>query len=278
MTTFQAVIYSIIHGFAEFLPVGPGAHQVLVPYLLKWPVPPQAISGALALGAFLALLVYFRHDWASIISSGLQVIIFRKRPMTLDERMPIFILISTIPAVVAWYYLHESFYNYGSRPLFTALMLIVFSVPLWFSDSMSKKTKGMFDWNWFDSILVGLGEIFLLVTGGGRTLGAVSAGLIRNYSRETATKFAFFVAAPIIAGSAFRHLQSVDFHASMPATGTSWFTFIVTIVVTFLAALLAIGGLMRHVQRKGFGQYIVYRFLLATVVIVVFWVRSGKLF
>src|SRR4051794_37293269 len=108
MTTFQAIVYGIIHGFTEFLPISARAHQILIPYILSWPEPTGVFGGALALGAFLAVLIYFRHDWASIISSFIQVIIFRKRPMTLDERLPLFIFVSSIPTGAAWYYFHET--------------------------------------------------------------------------------------------------------------------------------------------------------------------------
>ncbi|MGZ3697932.1 MAG: undecaprenyl-diphosphate phosphatase, partial [Bdellovibrionota bacterium] len=89
MSTFQAIVYGIIHGFTEFLPVSSSAHQSLVPFLLGWQAPNGPLFGAFAIGTFAALMVYFRHDWASMISCFIQVILFRKRPMTLDERLPI---------------------------------------------------------------------------------------------------------------------------------------------------------------------------------------------
>src|SRR6188768_4265884 len=107
MTLFQAVVHSVLHGFAEFLPISVSAHHSLLAYVLGWPAPAGAAMGAMGLGASLALLVHFRHDWASMISSFLTVLIYRKKPMTLDERLPIFILVATLPVLGAWYYLQE---------------------------------------------------------------------------------------------------------------------------------------------------------------------------
>ena len=65
----------------------------------------------------------------------------------------------------------------------------------------------------------------------------------------------------------------MDFHASMPMEGLTWLSFGVTVVVTTLTGLLAVGGLMRHVQRKGFGQYAAYRVILAVAVGAVYYLR-----
>src|SRR4051812_7555339 len=117
MTTFQAILYAIIHGFSDFLPVSATAHHKLVAYLVGWPEPAGPMIGALSLGSLLALLVYFRHDWASMISCFLQVILFRKKPMTLDERLPLFLTLSTLPAVAGWYYFGDSVEQMAWTPL-----------------------------------------------------------------------------------------------------------------------------------------------------------------
>lgn len=274
MTTFQAVVYGIIHGFAEFLPIGSGAHQLLVPYVLNWPAPTGPLAGALALGAVLSLLVYFRHDWASIISSFIQVIIFRKKPMTLDERLPIFLAITTLPSLILWTYTRHQLEAFSNSPLLIAGSLAFFGLPLWFSDSLSRRTKGMFDWNWLDSLLVGIGQAFLLIPGCGRATGALTAGLFRNFNREAIAKYTFFAGLPVLVGVAFHQLRGVSLHAAAPAPDLSWFSFGVAFLVTFVTGLLAIGGFMKNIVRKGFSHYAVYRLVAAVVVVVVFFLRA----
>src|SRR5580704_14566314 len=117
MTTFQATVYAIFHGFTQILPVSENAHRILLAYLLDWPEPAGAFKGALSLGSLLAILIYFIHDWASMISCSLQCILFRKKPMTIDERMPIFILIAALPSVGAWFYVHETISEFEWTPL-----------------------------------------------------------------------------------------------------------------------------------------------------------------
>ena len=267
-------MFGVLQGFTEFLPISASAHHVLVPYLLGWPQPSGVFLGALSLGTLLALLVYFRHDWASIISSFLQVIIFRKRPMTLDERLPLFIFLATLPVAASYYYFQDKLTLFTPSPLWVAISLCVCSVPLWMADRMSRKSKGMFDWNWSDSLVIGLSQMLLLVPGGGRALGSLSGGLFRNYNREATAKFSFYAAGPLLAAATFIHLRGLNLHDASPMADLSWLSFGVALAITTLTSLLVIGGFMKHIQQKSFNQYLVYRFMLAIGAGVIFWLRS----
>jgi undecaprenyl-diphosphatase len=275
MTTFQSIIYGIIHGFTQFLPIGDSAHQALVPYLFGWPDPTGAFHAALSIGAALALFIYYRHDWASIISGILAVIAYRRKPMTIDERMPIFMFFTGLPIAAAWLYLRPLLEAIEWGPLAIAGTLVGGALLLWFADSRSRKTKRMYDWNWLDCLIVGVFSVIFVVPGGGIPLGIMSGALIRNYTREAAVKYCFFSLFPVLLFSSYDHFHNdVQLHVGMPAPDLSWLSFTVAVVVTCLTGLLAIGGLTKHVLRKGFGQHIAYRFLLAIAVAAVFWMRS----
>ena len=130
MTTFQAIVYGILHGFTEFLPISAAAHRILLAYITGWTEPSGAFLGALSVGSTLALLAYFIHDWLSMVSCFLQVVIYRKKPMTLDERMPLFIVLASIPILGGWYYFHEELASrLDTSPLIVAVTLAGFSRP-----------------------------------------------------------------------------------------------------------------------------------------------------
>jgi undecaprenyl-diphosphatase len=274
MNTYQAIGYGIVHGLSEFWPASSGAHHFLVSYILDWPVPNGAFAGALALGALLALLVYFRHEWSCMISCFLKVVLFRKKPMTLDERLPFFLALTTLPPALAWIYLRERIGQLEWSPLWIAAVLALAGIPLILTDSRSRKTKGNFDWNWFDALLVGFCQIAELIPGVGRMTGLLIGAFMRNYTRESAVRYSLFASAPLLAGSAYQFLRDVNFHSPQPMEDTTWLSFYVAILITFLVSLLAIGGLMKHIQRNGFGKLAAYRILVACAVGVVFWIRS----
>jgi undecaprenyl-diphosphatase len=273
MSTFQAIVYGIIHGFTEFVPVSSNAHDLLVPYLFNWPGPSGALSGALSLGALLALLVYFRHDWASIFSCFLQVIIFRKKPMTLDERLPLFLLITSLPSGLIWYYFHEQLLNAEWSPWVVAALLGAFAIPLVTSENFSRKNKGMFDWTWLDALILGVAQMASFVPGCGRMTALLPAALLRNFNREAAAKYAMFASMPYLAGSSLYWLRGVSLHAPRPMADVSWLSFGMALIVSLFAALLSIGGFMKHIQTRGFGTYAAYRIVIAAIVAGAFWFR-----
>lgn len=274
MTTFQALVYAIVNGVSEFLPISSKAHNILIPYLVGWQPPSGALLGALSLGSLLALLIYFRHDWASMISCFLQVIIFRKRPMTLDERLPLFLFVSTLPTILASYYFRNRIIDAEWSTLMIAGAFAAMGLPLWFLDHLNRKIKGMFDWKWGDAIIVGLTQALAFIPGWDPFSGILLGALFLNYKREPAVKYAYFAAAPMLIARTVSLLDGVSIGSSAPMFDLSWLSFAVALIVTLFVSLLAIGGFMKHVQQKGLGQYVIYRWILAGGVCAVYWLRT----
>jgi undecaprenyl-diphosphatase len=266
VTTFQALAHALVQGITEFLPLGPVAHRMLLTHFMGWPEPPPALLGAMSGGSFMALLIYFAHDWASMFSSLLQVVIYRKKPMTIDERMPLFILITAIPMAAGWYYFHENLIStFSSIPIVLG-SLAGFGALLWLADAWSRRNKGMYDWNIFDSLIVGVLGVASVIPGCGQRTATLSASLLRGFSREAATKYGFYVATPLLAAAAFTQLRGFDW-SSPPISSSddelSWLSLGVAFVVAFFASLLAIATLTRNIQRTGMTQFVAWRLVIA---------------
>ncbi len=278
MNTFQTIILSIVFSFTDFLPLGSAAHQVLIPYLLNWPEVPTALLGAFSLGAFLSVFIYFFHDWASLISSFIQVIIYRKKPMTLDERLPFFLIFTMIPYGIGFLCFHKL--DEMPHPYLISLGLFLFILPLWLSDAYTRRQKSMFNWNWLDSMLVGLAQCLTLIPGVGlgcgRMTGALIAGLGRGHYRESAAKFAFLASAPILLFQSFFYLKGLSFQ-TLPTSNVTGLTFFMAITVTFATGLLAIGSMMKHFQQKSVGGYLFYRFIFGLGTASLIWLQSRGL-
>src|SRR5687767_6203389 len=106
----QALVMGIVQGLTEFLPVSSSGHLVIVPALLGWDEPfitSLEFSVMLHIGTLVALLVYFREDWARIVPAGLAALrdrTFRGDP---DRRLAWLIAAATIPALVAGFVLND---------------------------------------------------------------------------------------------------------------------------------------------------------------------------
>src|SRR6266478_2962403 len=95
MTIFQAIIFGMVQGLTEFLPVSSTAHLILLPFFLGWPDPGLSFDVALHLGTLVALLIYFRAEWIALIMSALDLV--RGRTDDSNARMALLIIIGTIP-------------------------------------------------------------------------------------------------------------------------------------------------------------------------------------
>lgn len=277
MTTFQAIILGIIGGFSGFLPVSANVHHRLAAFFLGWPELSGPALGAVSLGTLISVLIYFRHDWASIISSLLQVILFRKKPMTLDERMSFFLVLTTVPTLGVKIYLADQIPAIlRENMLLSAAILAAFALPFIFLDSWGRKNKGMFDWNWLDSFLVGLGAATAIIPGFGAIDGVLIVALARNFNRESAVKFSFYVITPLLALNTYSLLNNLSFKAGPPMPDFSWLSFFIMVLVSGLCGLLAIGGVIKNMERGTFKQYGVYRIVLALVILgFAFWTKKG---
>jgi undecaprenyl-diphosphatase len=275
MTTFQAVVYALVHGWSEFFPISAQAHHALLADLTGWQPPSGALMTALLLGSASSLLIYFRHDWASMISSVLQVVIFRKKPMTLDERIPLFVGLTILPLLAASFYFGPVVQAMEWTPWKICAALGGTALPLWFFDYWGRKTKGFYDWNVFDALAVGVSLSTALVPGWDRLSGLLLGAFLLNYKREAALKYAYFVLFPILASQAGMGLHQLNFHAPQPMADLSWMSFFVAMIVSCLMGLLVIGGAMKHISQKGLGQLMGYRIFLVLGVLGFLWYRSG---
>jgi undecaprenyl-diphosphatase len=275
MTTFQAIVFAIIDGISEFLPISSKAHHILVPYLVGWQQPTGALLGALTLGSFMAVFIYFRHDWASMISSTLQMIIYRKRPMTMDERLPLFIAVTSLPILLGTYYLRNWVAELDWNPAVIAGVLAAIGIPLWFFDYWSRKTKSIYDMNWVHAGIIGTIQAFSLLPGIDMLSCVLIGAFFCNYRRDAALKYAYFAAAPILLIRSITELKGVSFSLPSPMPDLSWLSFCTAVLVATLVGLLTIGGFIKHVQRKGMAQYLGYRWLLASGVFILYWFRGN---
>jgi undecaprenyl-diphosphatase len=278
MSVFEAIAHGIVYGFSTFLPVSAAAHQILLAYFTGWSIPDSSSLFALHLGMSFSLLVYFRHDWASLVSSFLRVLLFWQKPMMLDERLPFFLSLTSLPILIVWFFLKDQITLTQISPLWIAASLVVFSIPLVFAERWNRKSKKMVDWNVVDGTILGFFQILALMPGVGRQAILLSGALIRNYRQEAAMKYAFLSLGPILfvqtyfcwkGSPLFLPFMGVDegFHIE------NWLAFGVALLVAFGTGLLAIGGLHKTLRFRGLGGYTAYRLSLALAVVIFYWVK-----
>lgn len=201
MTTLQALILGIIQGITEFLPISSSGHIVIFPYLFGWTIPPEQIFpfGVLVqIGTLISVIIYFREDLKQITGSLLKGIKKKDLFHEPQSRVGIFVLAATLPAGIVGLLLKNQIERAFNRPLLAGLALLVTSVLLISSERIGQKKRNVSKMDWIDAGLMGVIQAFSVFPGISRSGSTISAGLIRNLDRNTASHFSFLMAIPIM--------------------------------------------------------------------------------
>jgi len=266
MTSFQAMIFGALQGLTEFLPISSPAHLILLPWAVGWPDPGLSFDVALHLGTLIALLIYFRTEWIALIGSALGIL--RGRTQTPDARMAMQIIVATIPGAIAGALFEHKVEDALRAPQVIAIMLIALALVLAVAELMGQRKKGLGEISWTDAITVGVAQALAIVPGVSRSGITITAGLFRNFNRETAARFSFYLSTPIIAGAVAK--KSLDV-IKAGATIDQLTPFIVGILASAIVGYLAIAFMMRYLQTRTTYLFIYYRIALGIAVFLAIW-------
>jgi undecaprenyl-diphosphatase len=270
----QALVMGVVQGLTEFLPISSSGHLILVPYLFGWDDPfltSLAFSVVLHGGTLAALLVYFRDDWRRLIPAGFATIRDRSFNGDPDRRLAWLIAAATVPAAVIAVFLNDVIEENVRQAGVVAVMLVIGGVILWAADHYGPRTRKLDGVTFRGAIGIGFAQALALIPGVSRSGISMSAALFAGLDRTDAARFSFLMATPITAMAvAYEGLKLVRGEVG----GAEPVTLVVGVVAAFVAGILAIAVLLRYVRSNSFTIFVVYRFVLAAVVLVTLVVRG----
>jgi len=102
MTLVHTIIIGILQGVSELFPVSSLGHAVLIPSILRWGIDQKSESWlaflvALHVGTAIALLIYFRDDWVSVVKAFVRSVQQGQIGSDHDERLAWMVVLGTIP-------------------------------------------------------------------------------------------------------------------------------------------------------------------------------------
>jgi undecaprenyl-diphosphatase len=271
---FQALVMGIVQGLTEFLPVSSSGHLVVVPFLFGWDdefLNSLAFSVMLHLGTLVALLVYFREDWARLIPAGFATVRDRSFKGDADRRLAWLLVASTIPAALAGLLFNDLIEDQFREVGLVAVMLVVGGVILFVADRVGGRSRGVADVTFPIAIGIGAAQALALIPGISRSGISISAARLAGLDREAAARFAFLMATPITAGA-------IVFEARRLLTGEAGVDvaiapLVVGMVAALVSGLAAIHFMLRYLRTRSLDIFVWYRFGLAAVVLVVWLAR-----
>ena len=254
------IILGLVQGLTEFLPVSSSGHLVLVPGMLGWAEPPLGLTVLLHMGTLVALLIYFRLE---II--GLVLGVLGKGPDPAESRRIVrFLIIGTVPAVIAGLALGGFFDKSFERPYESSIELFITACILVATEKYGERVV-RHDLDDGRAGAIGVAQAVAILPGISRSGSTIGTGLLAGLSREEATRFSFLLSLPAIGGAGVLDLAKGDLVISAGSlTGT---------LVSGLVGFASIHYLLRFVRTHSLNVFAWYLFAFAPLSALVIWLR-----
>jgi undecaprenyl-diphosphatase len=218
MTIIYATLLGIVQGLTEFIPVSSTAHLLIAEKLLGIPSDDNtfAFSVIIQLGTVFALLAFFWKDIWQIVEAFFQGLKNRKPFENLHARLGWLIIVATIPALAAGFFLKDVVENRFSDPFTQAgIRLLVTALLLTAVEYFNKNTRSLESATWLDALTVGFFQVLAVFPGASRSGSTIAGGMLRGFDRPAAARFAFLMSAPILLAAGGYEIKHV---AELPNT------------------------------------------------------------
>jgi undecaprenyl-diphosphatase len=260
----QAVIYGLVQGLTEFLPISSTAHLRIVPALAGWQDPGAGFTAVIQLGTVLAVLIYFGKDLGKAITAWARSLTGKDKESP-DARMGWAVFWGTIP-IVAFALVGQKLIKGEFRSLWViAGTLIFMGVLMAIAEKVSKKDRSMESVRTKDGVVIGLWQSLALIPGMSRSGSSITGALFAGFDRATAARFSFLLSVPSVLAAGLKELW--DERKNL-LVGDMLAPTIVATIVSFVVGYASITFLIKFLQKHGVGPFVAYRILLGLVLIV----------
>ncbi len=266
MSVLEVIILGIIQGIAEFLPISSSAHLIIFRDMIGIGAGMDAhlaltFDVALHLGTLLAILVYFFKDFLEMFKKG-----FTKGIKDDQGKILWYLVAATIPAAIAGV-LFEDVIEDAIRNNFIiiALALAIMGIIIYLADRLSSEKKTIKKMSLKDALIIGCSQVLALIPGFSRSGTTIATGRVLGINREDSAKFSFYLSAPVVCGAVALQLLKKSTWVALTANAP---IFILGILISFGMGIICIKYLLKYLHNHDFKIFMIYRLILAAVVIL----------
>ena len=272
MNILYSIIYGLIEGITEWLPISSTGHLILAENFLKFEGLSEGFFDmfevVIQLGAILAVVVlYFKNIWPikkqkTKHSEGFGV---DKNILNLWGK----ILVACIPAAIVGILFDDLLDKYLYNSWVVATMLIVVGIAFILIENRKKGDKSrvneISDLTYKDALIIGLFQLIAAILPGTSRSGATIIGaLLIGISRTVAAEYTFYLAIPVMFGASL--LKILKFGLSF--TGMELAVLLIGMIVAFLVSIFVIKFLMNYIKKHDFKVFGWYRIVLGIIVLI----------
>lgn len=267
----KAIIFGIVEGITEWLPISSTGHLIIMEELLKLDQGDaffEMFQVVIQLGAILAVVVIYFHKLNPFSPKKTQT----QKMMT--WQIWIKVVIGCLPAAV----IGLLFDDWIDKTLYhwyvVALMLIVYGILFIVVENYQKGKEPQvtkFSQLTIPMILIiGVFQMLAMIPGTSRSGATIVGALMIGVSRNVATEYTFFLAIPVMFGASLLKLIKFGFNF----TAMQVAVLLVGMVVSFAVSIVAIKFLMSYIRKNDFKVFGYYRIVLGVIVFLFFGIQA----
>ena len=270
----KSILFGIVEGVTEWLPVSSTGHLILLDELVKLNVSAdfyEMFQVVIQLGAIVAVLVLFFNKLNPFSSRKGEI----EKKQTWDLWLKV--VIAVIPSAVLGLLLDDLMDAYLYNYIVVALTLILYGVAFII---VERKNKGLdprvatvHAITYRTALLIGAFQCLSLIPGTSRSGSTILGGILLGVSRAAAVEFSFFLAIPTMLGASGLKLMKYLLEGAFPSL-TEIVVLIVGCLVSFGVSMVVIKGLMEYVRKRSFSAFGIYRIALGVIVVGYFLVTT----
>ena len=266
----KAVLFGIVEGITEWLPVSSTGHMILLDEFIHLQVSDafyEMFQVVIQLGAIGAVILLFFHKLNPFSPKKSEV----QKKATWD--LLIKIVVAVIPSAVIGLLLDDWMDEHLYNHVVVSIALIIYGVAFLYVEkwnagrSFTITKTSQIDYR--TALLLGAFQCLSLIPGTSRSGSTILGAIILGIARPAGAEFSFFMAIPTMLGASVLKLLKFLMEG-VQATGIEIMVLIVGCIVSFIVSLAVIRGLMAFVRKRSFAVFGIYRIILGAVVLLYF--------
>jgi undecaprenyl-diphosphatase len=259
LNIFQALVLGVVQGLTEFIPVSSTAHLLITQKLLNIPAD-DAMFSFLVIVQLGTLVSLFAFYWKDLISIARATLDFRSLrdfgSLSFDAKLGWYIIIATIPALLAGYLLKDAVEALFKQPMLEAsIRLFTAAVLLTLAEWLTKKNRSLNSMTWLDALVVGVMQVIAVFPGASRSGATISGGMFRGFDRPSAARFAFLMSVPVMLAAGGYEMLDV---LKMPNLGEFLPLLAVGFVTAAIVGWFAIKWLIDYLSKRSLYVFAIY--------------------
>ncbi len=265
---FKSILYGIVQGITEWLPISSTGHLILLNTVLPLNVFNDAAKNT-AFWDMYKVVIQFGSILAVALIYFEKLNPFSSKKNNLEKKSTwnlwFKIVVATIPAGIAGVLLDDFIDSKFSTPVVVAIALIVYGILFIVMKQVGKtKVTSVKDMDYLTAFKIGCFQMLALIPGTSRSGSTILGSTIVGCNRTTATEFSFFMAIPVMLGASL--LKIIKMQA--PFTFSALIILLVGMFVAFIVSVIVIRSFLKYIRKHDFKVFGIYRIILGILILI----------